>query len=426
MKKRSHPSEDIMCLSGTTLSGRTIVLGITGSVAAVRSPDIARLLMRYGAEVFPVMSKAATKLINPELLYWATGNKPVTKLSGFIEHVALCGNVENKADLLLIAPSTANTISKIACGIDDTPVTTCATTAIGEGIPLLIVPAMHVSMYNHPIVLKNIQTCEFYGIHVMLPKVEEGKAKIPETREIYNRIAQILSKNRTLHGKKILINAGRTVEYIDPIRVLTNNSTGKMGMAIAEKAQQMGGEVTVVYAKGTAGKPPGCRVIDVETAVQMNDVITKELKKESCDLVILSAAIADFRPKEKAKEKISTHTHSEVTVTLVPNPKILDTVKKTSPDSFVVAFRALYNLPQTELIDNAHTRMLKANADLIAVNDVSKLNTGFGSDTNELFIVNRKKEVKKIPLASKAVVAEKLLDIIVLEMEAKNRAKTEK
>lgn len=416
MKKRSHPSKDIIRTSGSTLSGTTIVLGVTGSVAAVRSVDIARLLMRYGAEVFPVMSKAAIQIINPELLYWATGNKPVTELTGFIEHVALCGNVEDKADLLLIAPSTANTISKIACGIDDTPVTTCATTAIGEGIPVLIVPAMHESMYKHPVVLENIEKCKSYGIHVMLPRKEEGKAKIPETGEIYDRIVHILAKNQALKGKRILINAGRTIEYIDPIRVLTNNSTGKMGMAIAEKAQQMGGDVTVVYAKGTAQKPPGCRILDVETAVQMNDVIMKELKKEKYDLVILSAAIADFRPKEKAKEKISTHTHPEITITLIPNPKILDTVKKTSPGSFVVAFRALHNLPQTELIDNAYNRMQKADADLIAVNDVSKKDTGFGAETNELYVVNRKKEVERIPLASKLEVAGKLLEIVVKEM----------
>ncbi|MBN2532213.1 MAG: bifunctional phosphopantothenoylcysteine decarboxylase/phosphopantothenate--cysteine ligase CoaBC [Spirochaetales bacterium] len=416
MEKQPHPSKDIISSDGDTLSGRIIVLGITGSVAAVRSPDIARLLMRHGAEVFSVMSKAAIQIINPELLFWATGNKPVTKLTGAIEHVALCGNVENKADLLLIAPSTANTIGKITCGIDDTPVTTCATTAIGEGIPVLIVPAMHESMYKHPVVLKNIERCKSYGIHIMLPRMEEGKAKIPETGEIYDCIVQILLKKRIFKEKKILINAGRTVEYIDPVRVLTNNSTGKMGMAVAEKAVQMGGDVTVVYGKGTARRPSGCRIIDVETAVQMNEAIMKELKKKKYDLVILSAAIADFRPKEKSNEKISTHTHSELTLTLVPNPKILDTVKKVSPGSFIVAFRALYHLAQVELIDNAYTRMLKADADLIAVNDVSKADTGFESDTNELFVVNRKKEVKQIPLASKQEVAARLLEIVAEEM----------
>ena len=417
MEKRPHPSKDIIRTLGNTLSGRNIVLGVTGSVAAIRSPDIARLLMRHGAEVFPVMSMAAMKLIHPELLYWATGNKPVTELTGYIEHVALCGNVENKADLFLIAPSTANTIGKITCGIDDTPVTTFATTAIGEGIPLLIVPAMHESMYKHPVVIENIEKLKSHGIHVMLPVIEEGKAKIPQTSEIYDRVVSILSANMKLKGKKILINAGRTVEYIDPIRVLTNNSSGKMGMAIAEKAQNMGSEVTIVYGKGTAKRPQGCRIIDVETARQMNDVIMKELQKEQYDCVILCAAIADFRPKEKAKEKISTHTHNKLTIELVPNPKILDSVKKTSPDSFVVAFRALYGLPHTELIEKAYDRMFKADADLIAVNDVKNSNRGFESDTNELYVVNRKKEVKKIPLASKPDVARELLEIIVREME---------
>ncbi|MBN2440010.1 MAG: bifunctional phosphopantothenoylcysteine decarboxylase/phosphopantothenate--cysteine ligase CoaBC [Spirochaetales bacterium] len=422
MEKQSHPSKDITGTSGSTLADKKIVLGVTGSVAAVRSADIARLLMRFGAEIFPVMSKAAAGIINPELLYWATGHKPVTELTGLIEHVTLCGNVENKADLLLIAPTTANTIGKIACGIDDTPITTFATTAIGEGIPVLIVPAMHESMYKHPIVLKNIELLKEHGIHVMLPALSEGKAKIPQVRDIYARVLEILYSNKKLQGKKILINAGRTVEYIDPIRVLSNNSTGKMGMAIAKNAAHMGAEVTVVYGKGTASRPSGCRIIDVETAVQMNDAIARELQSHNYDCVILSAAVADWRPKEKAHEKISTHSESELILKLVPNPKILDTIKKASPHSFVVAFRALYALPYEELIDNAYKRMLQAHADLIAVNDVSKTNTGFESDTNELFVVNRKKEVHKIEMALKQEVAKKLLDIIILEMNKKEKA----
>ncbi|MCF7949641.1 MAG: hypothetical protein K9M94_13720, partial [Spirochaetia bacterium] len=179
-----HPSKDILGSLSTALRGKKVALGITGSVAAVRSSEIARLLMRYGVEVFPVMSPEAARIIHPNLMEWATGNPVVTSLSGSIEHVALAGNVANRVDAVLIAPSTANTIGKIAAGIDDTPVTTLATTAIGQGIPMLIVPAMHEPMYYHPAVRRNIETLKSDGIHVLIPNVSEGKAKIPDTEEI--------------------------------------------------------------------------------------------------------------------------------------------------------------------------------------------------------------------------------------------------
>jgi len=173
-----HPSADIRGSLGGELAGKTIVLGVTGSVAAVRSSDLARLLIRHGADVRPVMTRAACELIHPNLLEWATGHKPVVELTGAIEHVDLVGNVPVRADLLLIAPATANTVGKMACGIDDSPVTTFFTTAFGEGVPTVLVPAMHQSMYHHPFVVENLAKLERAGVRVLLPRVEEGKAKI--------------------------------------------------------------------------------------------------------------------------------------------------------------------------------------------------------------------------------------------------------
>lgn len=189
-----HPSKDIVSSKSRLLEGRKVALGICGSVAAVRSPEIARELMRNGAEVYAVMTEPAQKLISPELMEWATGNPAVTELTGRIEHVELGGSFLGSADLLLIAPATANTIGKIAAGIDDTPVTSLATTSIGSGLPIVIVPAMHRSMYDHPVVQQNIKRLESLGIRIIQPEIVEGKAKIADIGAIVEEVISLLGK----------------------------------------------------------------------------------------------------------------------------------------------------------------------------------------------------------------------------------------
>lgn len=268
----THPSQDILETIGTQLSGKKIALGICGSVAAVRCVDIARLLMRHGAQVIPVMTRAACDLISPELMEWATGHPSVVRLTGAIEHVALAGNVPEPCDLVLIAPATANTIGKIAAGIDDTTVTTLVTTALGQGIPTLIVPAMHEPMYRHPIVRRNIQQLNEAGVPVFVPPVSEGKAKIPSPETVVAMVRTLLAfgGRQPLRGQRVVITAGRTVEYLDPIRVISNNSSGRMGTALAAAAAALGAEVTLILGKAsvqppkplpfsTAAPPPRCR-----------------------------------------------------------------------------------------------------------------------------------------------------------------------
>jgi phosphopantothenoylcysteine decarboxylase/phosphopantothenate--cysteine ligase len=297
-----HPSVDIIGSLGSELEGKTIVLGIAGSVASVRSADVARKLMRHGAKVIPVMTKAATELIHPNMLEWSTGVKPIIELTGQIEHVDYVGNVPQPADLYLVAPATANTIGKFACGIDDTTVTTFFTTAFGEGIPVIVVPAMHQAMYNHPFVLENLEKLKKYGVQVIDSRVEEGKAKIPGVEEIFQEVIRVLQPNRSLEGKKVTLTAGRTVEYLDPIRVITNNSTGKMGVAIAEAARDMGAEVTLVFGKGSVEPPPGVRVLDGETALKMREAVNSSVK-EGCDLFIAAAAVGDWMMEKTLRDK---------------------------------------------------------------------------------------------------------------------------
>lgn len=406
-----HPSFDIIGSAGSELAGKRIVLCITGSVACVRSSEVARLLMRHGATVYPVMTRSACQLIGPDLIEWACGCKPVTELTGAVEHVALAGNVKDKADLILVCPSTANTIGKIAGGIDDTPVTTVVTTALGEKIPVVIVPAMHEPMYRHPFVLENIKKLQKAGITVMMPRIEEGKAKIPENADICQTVLSVLADKALLKGKKILITAGRTVEYIDPVRVITNNSSGKMGFAVAQAARDMGADVTVVYGKGSVEPDSSFNVIRVNTADEMKEAVEKELAAGKYDMMFASSAVGDWKPAVMSREKISTRKNKKLTLELVPTVKIIDGIKKKFPKVFLVAFRALHDLSDKELLSDGKQRMKIADADMIAVNDVSKPGQGFETDTNAMLAVTKDGKVTKLGFASKYDIARKLLSI---------------
>ncbi len=415
-----HPSFDIIGTAGKELAGKRIVLCITGSVACVRSSEIARLLMRHGATVYPVMTESACKLIGPDLIEWACGYKPVTTLTGAVEHVALAGNVADKADAVLVCPSTANTIGKIAGGIDDTPVTTVVTTALGEKIPVVIVPAMHEPMYRHPFVLENIQKLKNAGLTVMMPRIEEGKAKIPENIDIYQTICSVLTEKKLLKGKKILITAGRTVEYIDPVRVITNNSSGKMGFALAQAALDMGADVTVIYGKGSVEPDSRFNVVRTDTADAMKAAVDKELSTGKYDMMLASSAVGDWKPQKMSGEKISTRKNKKLVLELVPTVKIIDSVKKQFPKVFLVAFRALHDLSEKELLSDGKRRMKIADADMIAVNDVSKPGCGFETDTNEMFAVTADGEVTRLGFTSKYEIARKLL-IIAKEKRCRRR-----
>lgn len=410
----SHPSLDITGSSGHELSGRHIVLALCGSVAVARAPELARLLMRHGARVTPVMSREAQQLIGPRLMHWSTGTPAVTELTGQTEHVALCGNTETRADLLLIAPATANTIGKIAAGIDDTVVTTFATTAIGEGIPTVVVPAMHEPMYAHPIVRRNLQTLEEIGVGVVMPREEEGKAKIADAPTVLRRVVAALTDGESgrttpgpLDGHHVIVTAGRTVEHIDPIRVLTNTSTGKMGMAVAAAAQAAGATVTVIFGHGTATPPAGCSVVRVESSEQMRAAVFEALAETPHAIVVAAAAVGDWRPVTASKKKLST-SDGRLTLELEPTPKIIDTIKSTFPDSFLVAFRAQHNLSHHELMTDARARAERAGADLICVNDVSTPGAGFGTDTNEMYLLDCSGEIH-VPLADKRIVGQRIV-----------------
>lgn len=416
---KRHPSEDIIGTKGEELKGKRVILCITGSVAAVQCSEIARGLMRHGAEVFAVMSDMAHKIIHPYLIEWATGNPVVTELTGKVEHVALVGEHPDKADIVLVAPATANTISKIACGIDDTPVTSVVSTAFGSDTPVVIVPAMHESMYRHPIVADNVEKLRDLGVEFVGPRIEEGKAKLAETAEILEAVINSVKIKRNMSRMKVLITAGPTWEYIDPVRVITNKSSGKMGVALAVEALNRGADVTVVYGPGSASPPDNAKTIPVETTKEMYDAVISELESGKYDVVIATAAAADWRPRKPFTYKVSTTEISEFSVKLRSTPKIVDAIKEVSGDTFLIAFKAEYGLSDEELVERGYRKLMQAEADLIVVNDTKREGAGFGVDTNDVFIVDKEKKIIHIPITTKREIARKLFDLIVEKVNQK-------
>jgi phosphopantothenoylcysteine decarboxylase/phosphopantothenate--cysteine ligase len=389
-----HTSKQIIGTQSEVLKGKNIVMCITGSVAAVECPIIARELMRNGAEVYAVMSPAATKLISPDLMEWATGNPVVTQLTGKVEHISLAGIHPDTASLILVAPATANTIGKIAHGIDDTPPTTVVSSALGAEIPILIVPAMHESMFRHPIIIENINKLKSLGIEFIGPRFEEGKAKIAHIDTIVAYVIEVLTRPKDMKGLRVLITAGPTREYIDAVRFISNPSSGKMGISLATASIQRGAEVTLIYGPGNVEPPPLAKVINVESTQDMLNAVLSSLKKEHYDIMISSAAVSDFAPDKKIDAKTPS-SKENFTVRLVPLPK------------------AEYNLSKEQLISCALEKIKKAKLDLIVANDISQEDAGFASNNNEVYVVDKSGEVTHIPLSPKRVVASRILDIVV-------------
>jgi phosphopantothenoylcysteine decarboxylase/phosphopantothenate--cysteine ligase len=312
-----------------TLTGKQIVVAVTGSIAAVEVVKLIHSLRRCGAVVQPVMSHAASGIIQPDALTYASGRETITSLSGWVEHITYCGE-GGSADLLLIAPCTANTISKIACGIDDTPVTTFATTALGSQIPIIVVPAMHYSMYRHPAVIENIAKLKTWGVEIVDPRIEEGKAKIADSEEIVLRCERAVL-GTALSGKKVLITSGPCREPVDDIRILTTRSSGQMGKALALQAFRLGAEVTVIHRDTF----PCVNNIFVETADEMRCAVHRCFSESGADIYISAAAISDFAPK-RVKGKIPSG--KPVNLLLKPLPKLLTEVIQNY-HSLIIAFK---------------------------------------------------------------------------------------
>jgi phosphopantothenoylcysteine decarboxylase/phosphopantothenate--cysteine ligase len=407
-KKSRHPSLDIVGTYGSELSGKRIVLCVAGSVAVYKAIELARLLMRHGGDVVCVASSAATKLVKPDYFKWATGNDVITRLTGNLEHIDVADY--RRSDLIIVYPGTANTLGKLANGIDDTPVSTVLTVGFGSGIPIVMALAMHESMYYNKAVKKNIDFLKD-KVDFVSPVMIEGKAKAAEPEDVLEFVLKKFGFSSVLHGKRILMTAGPTVEYIDPVRVVTNLSSGKTGVLLASELVSAGAKVTLVYGPGTAEPPKGAKVIPVKTTKEMFDVVKNEMKKKF-DVVILAAAASDYTVQNPSSSKIKSSKKS-LQINLKKAPKIIDYIKKWQKDVFLVGFKAETNLSKKALESAARKKMKESKADLIIANDIGsryQKNPAF----NEIILVNSKKVV-----SSGWKRKEKLAKIIRKELENK-------
>ena len=393
---------DITCSVSETLCKKTIVVGVTGSIAAVRVVDLIRDLIRRGADVHCVASAAAQQILHPYALEYASANPVITEITGRVEHVQFCG-VGGLADLLLIAPATANTIGKMACGIDDTPVTTFATTALGSGKPVAVVPAMHEAMYRHPAVLRNLDALRAMGVTLIDPRIEEGKAKIADNLAVVREVERLLGP-ADLDGKRIVITSGSNAEAVDPIRILTNRASGKTGVALALEARRRGAEVTLVH-RFLQDLP--IRQVYAESAREMLDAVLAEVAA-GCDVLISAAAVADYTLDPQA-EKIKS-SGQELVLHLLPTQKIIKTVREAYPHLKIVGFKAETGVTDEELVLRAEKSMQGAGLDLVVANDVAR--GGMGTDDNRVLIIDRLVQ-RKVAEGKKSLIAKMIMDALV-------------
>jgi len=411
--KENHPSKEIIATESKLLSNMRVVVCVTGSVAAYRAVDFSRLLMRHGAEVFPVMTSAArSHFLKQEMMKWSTGNNVVTKLTSDLEHIKLADY--NKSDLIVVYPCTANTIGKFAHGIDDSPVTTVLSVGFGSGTKILIAPAMHQSMYENQIITRNIFALKSMGIYFVEPVLAENKAKVASPTEVLEAALNVLvrQKDKYLYHK-ILVTAGSTLERIDPVRVLTNLSSGKMGISIAQIAARQGMEVTLIYGHGQVNPTPSSnlKIIRVETATEMYEKMKHEILRNKPQVLFHAAAVSDFTFEKPVNEKIDS-ANKQLLLKLVPTKKIVDEVRKWSRKIILVAFKAEYGIAQDKLIESALSKLKECKADFIVANDLAARNCGFGSDYSEVFIVDKDNHVNHMPTQLKSKIAEKLVEIV--------------
>ena len=400
------------------LSNKRIILGVTGSIAAYKAAELASKLAQAGALVDVILTSAAQKFITPLTFQSVTGRRAYTDadLWGNTAHVLHVG-LAHKADLLIIAPCTANTIAKLSYGQADTLLTV---TALAAQCPLIIAPAMDGGMFDHAATQENIETLKKRGTIVIGPAEGHlasglsGKGRLLEPAEIIGHIRLILGRRGLLADKKIVITAGGTHEPLDPVRVLTNRSSGKQGYALAQAALDLGAHVTLITTSTSLIPPVAANIVRVETARQMLDAVLKE--SEESDALIMAAAVADFRPRNTAKDKIKKEG-GVPQIELEATEDILKTVaakkSETKRPRVVVGFAA----ESRDLLQNAANKLESKNLDLIVANDISADDAGFAVETNRVTLLFADGRRESLPLMSKAKTAEVILEQVAILLE---------
>ena len=402
-----HPSKAIRGNTTRLLEGRRILLGISGSIAAIEVPRIVRELIRHGADVTAVMSSEATRLVTPESVEFATGHPPITQLTGQVEHVTSLGPGEGRADLYLIAPATANTISKIAHGIDDTPVTSFASIALGGRVPMMIAPAMHAHMGQNPAIEENLAKLRGWGVEVIPPTSAEGEEKLAGPDEVAARVLHRMARGPWA-GRSVVVVGGASREPIDAVRSVTNESSGASAVALASQAFFRGAEVELWAGALQVPVPPWVAVRRWTRVADLLD-LAHQRREALAQLaaLIVPAALSDYTLDARAG-KIRTRDAPSLTLTLRPAPKVLPELRRLAPPPVrLVAFKLLAGAPPSELESEARRLRAETHADWVVANDVATM----GSDTTDAWLVPPQGGVREIH-ATKADFAGQLLDTV--------------
>lgn len=394
------------------LEGKTVLLGVTGSIAAYKIAYLASALKKQQADVHVLMTRNATNFINPITFETLTGNKCLVdtfdrNFQFQVEHVSIA----KKADVVMIAPASANVIGKLAHGIADDMLTT---TIVACRCKKFISPAMNTNMFENPIVQDNLKTLEHYGYEVIDPAVgylacgDTGAGKMPEPETLLNYILRECACEKDMKGLKVLVTAGPTQEAIDPVRYITNHSSGKMGYAIAKMAMLRGADVTLVSGRTALTPPPFVRVVPVVTARDMYEAVTSVSQEQ--DIIIKAAAVADYRPASVSDEKIKKKD-DDMSIALERTDDILKYLGEHKPDG---QFLCGFSMETENMIGNSRVKLTRKNLDMVAANNVKMAGAGFQGDTNVLTLITQDEEVS-LPLMSKEDAAGKILDKILLE-----------
>lgn len=397
------------------LKGKNIVLGVTGSIAAYKIASLASMLMKLHANVHVIMTQNATQFITPVTFESLTGRKCLVdtfdrNFEFSVEHVSLA----KLADVFLIAPASANVIGKVAHGIADDMLTT---TFMACKCPKIIAPAMNVNMYENPILQNNLRICQSFGMEVIDPAVgylacgDTGAGKMPEPEELLDHIKKAVAFEKDLTGKKILITAGPTREALDPVRYLTNHSTGKMGYAIARMAAYRGAEVTLVTGPTQIPKPRFVKVISIESARDMYEAVTAEAEMQ--DIIIKAAAVADYRPAQVSDEKMKKKD-GDLSLPLERTDDILGYLgAHKKPGQFLCGF----SMETQNMLENSRGKLERKNLDMIVANNLKTDGAGFGTDTNVVTILTKDTQLE-LEKMTKEQVANRLLDEILARLQA--------
>lgn len=391
------------------LHGKTVVLGVTGSIAAYKIASLASKLVKLHADVHVLMTQNATNFITPITFETLTGNKCLINtfdrnFQFDVAHISLA----KKADVMLIAPASANVIGKIANGIADDMLTT---TVMASTAPVLISPAMNTHMYENPIVQDNLQKLERFGYKIIAPAVgmlachDVGAGKMPEPEMLLDWILREIACKKDLQGKKILVTAGPTQEAVDPVRYLTNHSTGKMGYALARCAMLRGADVTLVTGPTAITPPPFVQTVAVTSAEEMYQEVTKRAAEQNA--IIMAAAVADYRPATVSAEKQKKQAGDAV----LPLSRTKDILAYLGEHKPAGQFLCGFSMETQHMLENSRAKLKQKHLDMICANNLKVAGAGFGTDTNVVTLIQAQKE-QELPLQSKEAVGHAILDVI--------------